>query len=124
MFTTVHKHYTVEEWKAFAAENPDVLKVLPVLPLSSTAIQIKGFLPQNVAVSSGSGEDDYTKLCKIIETVPNIKYICLDVANGYSEHFVSFVRQARKEFPSHTIMVQQRVNVVWSSASGSWCSCS
>lgn len=27
MFTTVHKHYTVEAWKQFAAENKDILKV-------------------------------------------------------------------------------------------------
>lgn len=63
------------------------------------------YILQNVAVSSGSGEDDYEKLRKIIDSVPNIKYICLDVANGYSEHFVAFLRQARKDFPAHTIMV-------------------
>jgi GMP reductase len=27
MLTAVHKHYSVEEWKEFAAENPDVLPV-------------------------------------------------------------------------------------------------
>ena len=37
--------------------------------------------------------------------VPELRYICLDVANGYSEHFVDFVRKTREEFPSHTIMV-------------------
>jgi len=30
--------------------------------------------------------------------------LCLDVANGYSEHFVNFVRRVRDRFPSHTIM--------------------
>uniref|UniRef100_A0A2K5YA97 GMP reductase n=1 Tax=Mandrillus leucophaeus TaxID=9568 RepID=A0A2K5YA97_MANLE len=32
------------------------------------------------------------------------QYICLDVANGYSEHFVEFVKDVRKRFPQHTIM--------------------
>lgn len=27
LFTTIHKHYTVEQWKQFAAENPNVLSV-------------------------------------------------------------------------------------------------
>ena len=34
----------------------------------------------------------------------NIKMFCLDVANGYSEHFVDYVRKVRKEFPDHIIM--------------------
>ena len=75
----------MEEWTAFAEANPSVL--------------------DNLAVSSGSQDEDYTKLCSIVKAVPGIKYICLDVANGYSEHFVDFVRKTRKDFPRHTIMV-------------------
>ena len=30
LFTTVHKHYTVEDWVAFAKTHPDCLKVLCV----------------------------------------------------------------------------------------------
>ena len=36
------------------------------------------------------------KLKLIAEAVPEISYICLDVANGYSEHFVDCVRKARR----------------------------
>lgn len=60
---------------------------------------------QHVAVSSGSGQSDLERLTSIIEAIPLIKYICLDVANGYSEHFVEFVKNVRAKFPSHTIMV-------------------
>jgi len=48
---------------------------------------------------------DLEKLKVILELVPEVRYICLDVANGYSEHFVEFVKQVREEFPLHTIMV-------------------
>lgn len=37
--------------------------------------------------------------------MPDLQYICVDVANGYSEHFVHFVKDVREKFPSHTIMV-------------------
>uniref|UniRef100_A0A7N6ADV9 GMP reductase n=1 Tax=Anabas testudineus TaxID=64144 RepID=A0A7N6ADV9_ANATE len=37
-------------------------------------------------------------------SVPALKYICLDVANGYSEYFVEFVKTVREKFPKHTIM--------------------
>ncbi len=43
---------------------------------------------------------------EIINTIPGLDYICVDVANGYSEHFVEFVRLVRKEFPDKTIFVQ------------------
>ena len=59
---------------------------------------------QHVAASSGMARGDLDKLKAIISAVPELSYICLDVANGYSEHFVEFVKNARKEFPDHTIM--------------------
>uniref|UniRef100_A0A8D2LK33 GMP reductase n=1 Tax=Varanus komodoensis TaxID=61221 RepID=A0A8D2LK33_VARKO len=61
-------------------------------------------LCQNVAASSGMGPSDFELLEQILETVPQVRYICLDVANGYSEHFVQFVKDVRKRFPDHTIM--------------------
>lgn len=60
---------------------------------------------QYVAASTGTGAGDLGKLKDILQAVPAITYICVDVANGYSEHFVQFVRDVRKEFPTHTIMV-------------------
>ncbi len=87
VFTCIHKHYSLEKWTKFAESNPDILK--------------------NVAVSSGSSDGDFVKLDAIIKAVPAIRYICLDVANGYSEHFVDFVRKTRREFPNHTILVSR-----------------
>lgn len=75
----------MNEWTSFAKSYPGTL--------------------DHVAISSGSAEDDYIKLKEIVEAIPKLQYICLDVANGYSEHFVSFVRRARKDFPEQTIMV-------------------
>ncbi|CAF4129851.1 unnamed protein product [Rotaria sordida] len=83
LFTTIHKHYTVEQWKEFAAENSGIR--------------------QNVAISTGMTENDFKKLRETINAIPELDYICVDVANGYSEHFVEFVRLVRKEFPEKTI---------------------
>ncbi|XP_023775456.1 GMP reductase 1 isoform X1 [Cyanistes caeruleus] len=84
MFTAIHKHYSLEEWKLFAANHPECL--------------------EHVAASSGSGQDDLKKLTSILEAIPAIRFICLDVANGYSEYFVEFVKSVRALFPHHTIM--------------------
>jgi GMP reductase len=39
----------------------------------------------------------------MIEHYP-FKYICIDVANGYSEHFGAFVAKVREKYPTHTII--------------------
>lgn len=84
LFTTIHKFYTVEEWKTFTNENPSCLK--------------------NIACSAGMHQSDYDKLSEILKAVPDITFICLDVANGYSQHFVDYVRKVRSAFPQHTII--------------------
>uniref|UniRef100_UPI00398ECEFC GMP reductase 2 n=1 Tax=Pristiophorus japonicus TaxID=55135 RepID=UPI00398ECEFC len=84
LFTAIHKHYTVEQWKQFAVSNPECL--------------------QSVAASSGTGPNDFKNLTAILELLPEVRYICLDVANGYSEHFVEFLKDVRSKFPDHTIM--------------------
>ena len=30
--------------------------------------------------------------------------ICIDVANGYSQHFVDYVRKVRAAYPTHVIL--------------------
>uniref|UniRef100_A0A8C2ETC1 GMP reductase n=1 Tax=Cyprinus carpio TaxID=7962 RepID=A0A8C2ETC1_CYPCA len=62
-----------------------------------TAIQNHPECLEHVAASSGSGAADLEKLCSILEAIPLIQYICLDVANGYSEHFVEFVKRGMVE---------------------------
>ena len=79
-----------------------------------------------MAISTGMTENDFKKLryvrrqclgfyyyspvvlrsSDIINAIPELDYICVDVANGYSEHFVEFVRLVRKEFPDKTIFVR------------------
>uniref|UniRef100_A0A3B4DR67 GMP reductase n=1 Tax=Pygocentrus nattereri TaxID=42514 RepID=A0A3B4DR67_PYGNA len=78
LFTAIHKHYSLEEWKTFAANHPECLEVTS-----------KIWLPN---------------LTDWVRSVFDPEYICLDVANGYSEHFVEFVRTVREKFPNHTIM--------------------
>jgi GMP reductase len=56
------------------------------------------------AVSTGTSDKDFQKLVRIINSAPEIEFICIDVANGYSEHFGDFVGKVRMQFPMHTII--------------------
>lgn len=84
LLTAIHKHYTVEEWLEFAQTHPDVL-------------------PYTIA-SCGMMDEDVARLKQILDACPAVPAICLDVANGYSEHFVEFVKTVREKFPDHILM--------------------
>ena len=54
-------------------------------------------------VTVGTGREDARKLTDVAARTP-VERICLDVANGYSEHFVERLKRLREEFPDATIM--------------------
>lgn len=58
----------------------------------------------NFAVSTGTSEKDFSKLQQIINAYPEINFICIDVANGYTEYFGDFVAKVRDKYPKHTII--------------------
>ena len=62
------------------------------------------FNGNNLAISTGTGAADFDKLVDLCAHFTDIKFICIDIANGYSEHFADYVSKVRKEFPLHTII--------------------
>ena len=59
----------------------------------------------NVAMSIGITDRDYEKFQMVYKQVSNrLKYVCIDVANGYSERFSGFVRKFRNEYPNVVII--------------------
>lgn len=54
-------------------------------------------------VSSGTRDSDFEQLQTILESVP-VPFICLDVANGYTEFFVDYIKRVREAFPKAVIM--------------------
>jgi GMP reductase len=57
----------------------------------------------NIAISTGISDKDYNRLAIMLNYYP-FEYICIDVANGYSEHFGAFVAKVREKHPTHTII--------------------
>ena len=56
------------------------------------------------AYSMGITEEDAAKFRAVYTGSNCIKYLCIDVANGYSERFLNYVAQMREEYPSLVIM--------------------
>ena len=61
-------------------------------------------MERNVWISIGMSEDEITKLITIREQLHHPPNICIDIANGYTEKFVSFCASVREFFPSAIIM--------------------
>ena len=59
----------------------------------------------NVAMSIGSSDVDFLKLVDVQAKIEHkLKYVCMDIANGYSDHFAARVRKVRDQFPGLTII--------------------
>ena len=57
-----------------------------------------------IALSCGTSAESYKRLNNILKKYPKFKFICIDVANGYSENFSHFVSEVRKKYPKKTII--------------------
>ena len=84
VITVLHKYYTSEQIISWSQENKDCLNF--------------------VSLSTGTSHKDLQKLYTIFSQVQDIKWICLDIANGYCFHFLDIIKQLRKDYPDKIIM--------------------
>jgi len=82
LFTCITKQNTPKDW--FNQHSPEISR-------------------DNIAISIGTNLAEYKKAKEIIAT-NNLSWICIDIANGYSEHFVDFIRVVRKDYPRMNII--------------------
>ncbi len=59
---------------------------------------------KNIALSIGIKKEDFNRLDKLLKEFNFIKFICIDVANGYSERFSKFIKSVREKYPTKTII--------------------
>lgn len=90
MLTCLHKHYRFSDWVSFLERNPKEIK-------------------ERIAVSVGMKYDtDSTNSLNILQkqnvSLSGIKFICIDVANGYTKKFCDFIKNIRKEHPEEVII--------------------
>lgn len=84
MSVALTKHYSVEDLVAF----------------------FNGPIAKSAWYSLGITQDDQDKLDVVLGQVgkDSIDKLCIDVANGYSEGFVDYVKRMRDSYPDKTIM--------------------
>ena len=87
MFTCLLKHYPKYELKQWIDEVGAAINYRWAYSLGITEQDLSKFDAVHSAVSPGA-----------------IKYICIDVANGYTERFISFVRKMRDQYPDIVII--------------------
>jgi GMP reductase len=88
----IHKYYTEAQWDNFMY-----------------GWQTDYSCPPNVVYTIGMGDanssmQEIQKAERILNRHKSIKFICIDVANGYTEKFVNYVRTVRGLFPDHILI--------------------
>jgi len=85
LITTFHKYYDIEEFKQFFSnfDNPDY-----------------------IAYTLGTRTEDFEKLAamKKADLLKHFSFICLDIPNGYLEHFLHKIQELRQLCPEHIII--------------------
>ena len=84
LFTCLVKTYSIKQLVGFFVDEPE--------------------RAEYTAYSMGITDDDAAKFRAVYTGAPTIKYVCVDVANGYSERFLNTVTQLRQEYPEVTII--------------------
>ena len=86
--TALHKYHSLNEWNYHN--------------------KLIGNISNNLIYTMGMGktnQEEIEKANKVInEMYPSIKFICIDVANGYTEKFVRYVSTIRSLFPQQAII--------------------
>ena len=65
--------------------------------------QIKSIY-KNISLSIGIKDEDFQRLDEVLKEFNYIQFICIDVANGYSEHFSKYLKKIREKYPTKTII--------------------
>lgn len=82
-------------------EMSDVLSNYDMITCLSKHIKPDKYDTDFTSLSFGMNEEDIETLR---EGVGDVEFLCLDVANGYNENFVDFVRWVRKLYPDKIII--------------------
>ena len=85
LITCLHKHYKVDE-------------------VVNWGNRVGDSILENIAVAAGVSDHDFGKVKEITEALPAVKFLCLDVANGYQSSFIDRVAFYRSQFPNHIIL--------------------
>lgn len=88
MLTCITKQNSFEEWKSHHSDENEA---------HNDAIK------KYVSISTGTSMEEWRRVKSIVDEF-NLHWICIDIANGYSEHFSDFVKMVRSELPHCNII--------------------
>jgi GMP reductase len=74
LLTALIKHYSLEDWLSESPQNR-----------------------KHLVPSIGTSYEDVEQLFYILTAYSDINFVCVDVANGYTTHFLRFIEHLRKE---------------------------
>ncbi len=92
ILTCLNKFYTLNDYKRYLNKE------------EKTFVENREAFLNNIVVSTGIGEKDFLNLCAIMDNIEELKWICIDVANGYMERMTKFCARVREKYPKAIII--------------------
>jgi len=89
LMTCIAKQHSCLDWENFFRDKNDG--------------RFEKLVQSYVSISIGTNQTQYSTAQMIINEYC-LNWVCIDIANGYSEHFVDFVRQVRNDYPDINII--------------------
>lgn len=86
IITALHKFYTIDDYRNNIKKNNG-----------------EKMDPDYFMVSTGISDSDFQKLEDIVNNI-DVKWICIDIANGYISNFVKFCKKVRIRYPEKIIV--------------------
>ena len=93
ILTALHKFYTAEDYLEYKAQ----------CEASKGSKEPKVFDPNYFMVTTGISDADFESLVYICSVI-DVKWICIDIANGYIPNMLSFCQKVRKSYPNIVIV--------------------
>ena len=90
IMTAFHKFYKLQDFRNFIEVNNN----------NDNNIVLD---PNYFIVSTGISNSDYDNLVNILDNI-DVKYIMIDIANGYINNFIEFCDKVRKKYPYKVII--------------------
>ncbi len=93
ILTCLNKFYTLKDYEMFLDEQETKNKNF-----------LREMFLENIIVSTGISDKNFENMCEIMDGIPSLKWICIDVANGYMEKMTHFYKMVRDRYPKAIII--------------------
>ncbi len=92
----------------------EMAEALEEYDLLTTLVKTTSTIPEdlssnNYIISTGTSKNDYERLKELLGKTTKHTFVCIDVANGYNQHFLNHITKIREKYKSLVTIIAGNV---------------